>query len=120
MEELTSTRKLKFEMRKKQIKEKCAQISDAVSEFVRENPKVAATIAVGTVSAGAKTVRSLIHHNTIQSDIHDRKTRFYDHSLGCYWHTRRELKPDELLAVQKRRKAGESYGDIFKSMKLLK
>lgn len=120
MAELTSTRKLRFEMRKKQIQEKCSQIAGTVSEFVRENPKAAMAIAVGTASTGAKMVKSLAHQSAVRSDIHDRKTRFYDHSLGCYWHTRRELKPDELIAVQKRRKAGESYGDIFKSMKLLK
>lgn len=123
MEELTSIRKLKWEMKKKQIQETTAQKVHQVSDWCKRNQEILA-VAIPATAVGLKSASRMIgnfaRRSAVKHEERDKKTRFYDHSLGCYWYTRRELRSDELLSVTKRRAAGESYGDIFKSMHLLK
>lgn len=123
MTELTSMRKLRLERKKKEIQDAAAEKIQKASNWVRRNQDVlkvtipAAAVGLGSIT---KTVRSISHKRAVDRDIRDRRTRFYDHQLGCYWHVKRPLRTDELLAVKRRKAAGESYGDIFQSMKLLK
>lgn len=123
MVELTSVRKLKWEQRKKKLQEGATQKAKQISNFVRQNQETLA-IAIPAIAVGAKSasrvIGSAIRKSAVKSEERDRKTRFYDHSLGCYWYTKRPLRQDEQLSVQRRKAAGESYGEIFKSMKLLK
>lgn len=123
MKELTSMRKLRWAQKKKQIQEAAVQKAKQVSGLVKENQEaLAVMIPAGAVilKGGFNAVRSMSRTHAVKSDIRDRQTKFYDHKLGCYWHTKRPLRTDEQLSVQRRRAAGESYGDIFQSMKLLK
>lgn len=123
MAELTTMRKLKWEMKKKQVKEAVTQKVHQVSDWYHENRDML-VIAIPATAATAKyvgrSINAIARKSAAKQEERDRRTRFYDHRLGCYWYTRRELRPDELLAVQRRKASGESYGDIFKSMKLLK
>lgn len=123
MTELTSMRKLRWERRKKAIQEAAVKKSRQVSEWMRENKEtLAIAIPAGAVvlKGAMRTVKGISRDRAVKNDIRDRQTRFYDHQLGCYWHTRRPLTTDEQLSVKRRKAAGESYGDIFQSMKLLK
>lgn len=123
MEELTSMRKLRWAQKKKQIQEAATEKVKQVSNWVKQNQEtLAVAIPAGAVmlKGGLKTVQSLSRNHAVKRDIRDRQTRFYDHGLGMYWHTRRPLTQDELLSVKRRRAAGENYGDIFSSMRLLK
>lgn len=123
MPELTSMRKLRWEKRKKEITEAAAKKAQQVSDWYHQNQEML-KVVVPAAAAGAvslkKAVGSVARSRAVKNDIRDRQTRFYDHSLGMYWHTRRPLTSDELRTVQRRKAAGENYGDIFKSMKLLK
>lgn len=123
MTELTSMRRLRWEMRKKQFVEEATKKAMQVSNYIRQNQdmiKMVLPVAAVGLTGAKRMVCSMIRKSTVKKDIQDRKTRFYDHSLGCYWYTKRALTADELRSVQKRKRAGESYGDIFASMKLLK
>ena len=123
MVELTNMRKLRWTQKKKQVQEAVTQKAKQASDWVKQNQEtLAVAIPAGVVAlkGGLKTVRSFNHNHAVKRDIRDRQTRFYDHGLGMYWHTKRPLTQDELLSVKRRRAAGENYGDIFSSMKLLK
>lgn len=123
MEELTSMKKLKWEMKKKKIKETACQKVHQTCEWCRKNKELL-VVAIPTAAAGIRSVSraagSFARRSAVKREERDRNTRFYDHSLGMYWRTKRELKPDELLTIQRRKAAGEKYGDILSSMKLLK
>lgn len=123
MAELTTMRKLKWEMRKKAIIEKATKAAKTTSDWMRQNKETLAIVVPGLavgVRGASRVVSSAIRKSTVKHEERDRQTRFYDHSLGCYWYTKRPLRQDELLSVKRRKASGESYGDIFKSMKLLK
>lgn len=123
MEELTSIKKLKWEMKKKQIKETVTTKVRQASNWCQQNKEflvVAIPAATVTAKHALRMGSNVARGHAAKVEERDRDTRFYDHSLGCYWRTKRPLRQDELLAVQRRRAAGESYGDIFASMKLLK
>lgn len=123
MKEFISSRKLKWEIRKRKVKDTVTQTIHQTKEWCKQNAE-SVIIATPIIVTGSRsllhTASSFARKRAVKQEIFDRNTRFYDHRLGCYWHTKRELKPDELRIVTKRRAAGESYGDIFASMKLLK
>lgn len=123
MTELTTMRKLKWAKRKKTIEEKARKTAQSASDWMKENKETLAIVVPGLavgVRGASRVVSSAIRKNTVKHEERSRQTRFYDHSLGCYWYTKRPLRKDELLSVKRRKNSGESYGDIFKSMKLLK
>lgn len=123
MAELTSMRKLKWAKKKKEIQEAALAKAKKTSEFIKQNGEaIAVAVPAGAVilKSVTRTIHGLSRNKAVKRDIRDRQTRFYDHKLGLYWHTRRPLTADELRYVQKQKAAGESYGDIFAKMKLLK
>lgn len=123
MAELTSMRKLKWAKKKKEIQNAVEIKLHQASKWVKQNREALKVMIPATVvglNSVAKVVQSTSRKQAMKHDIRDRQIRFYDHQLGCYWYTKRPLRTDELLAVKRRKAAGESYGDIFQSMKLLK
>lgn len=117
--EVIDMKKLKWEMRKKQVVEGVTEKAKKLSNLCRENKEVlvvAIPTGAAVIRSASRMIGSFARGRAVKSEERDRKTRFYDHRLGHYWYTRRPLKPDELLYVQKRRSAGEPYGDIFASM----
>lgn len=123
MSEVIDMKKVKWELKKRELKEKAAVKVQQGREFVNQNRE----ILVAVVPAAAIGVKSLARFagsfakgRAVKAEARDRQTRFYDHSLGAYWYTKRPLKQSEQLEVSRRKAAGESYGDIFRSMKLLK
>lgn len=107
--------KFKLEAKKRQIKEHL----DKAKDFVMEHP--AESAAMGSALIGG--VVSLAKRHDRKADI--RKTQrlkdeyIYDRSLGTYWKTRRPRTAGENLEIQRRKKAGESLGDILADMRLL-
>ena len=64
------------------------------------------------ISTGASTYR--LH---LEDKMQTR--RIYDHSLGMYWTLKRSLNSNDMLSIERRRKAGEKMGDILSSMRLI-
>lgn len=123
MNETIDLKKVRWELRKRELKEKAMRSAQKVSDFMKENREtlmvVVPAAAVG-IKGLTRGVSSVAKRSAVKHEIKDRQTRFYDHRLGQYWHTKRPLKANEQLEVSRRRAAGESYGDIFRSMRLLK
>lgn len=123
MSEVIDMKKVQWELKKRELKEKASAKARQARDFVNRNREVLVAVvpaaAIGVKSL-ARCAGSFARGRAVKAETRDRQTRFYDHSLGAYWYTKRPLKQSEQLEVSKRKAAGESYGDIFRSMRLLK
>lgn len=123
MSEVIDMKKVKWELKKRELKEKATAKAVQVRDFVNRNREVLVAV-VPAAAIGAKSIArcagSFARGRAVKAETRDRQTRFYDHKLGQYWYTKRPLKQSEQLEVSRRKAAGESYGDIFRSMRLLK
>lgn len=116
MSDVIDMKKVKWELRKRKAQEVVCKAYNNTVKFVNDNKE----FLVVAVPSASMAVKKMVTAASSAREDKDRKVRFYDHKLGCYWYAKRPLKPKELLNVQNRLKQGESYGDILASMKLLK
>ena len=89
-------------------------------EWVKENKDIVLVglpIAAGAVAGGCKLVGKAINNRKAEKI---KNMYIYDPSLGFYWPMRRALTGAEKLEFDARRKAGETTGEILRSMKVLK
>lgn len=110
------TKKQKFtdfvEKTKRGVKEKAVKVGYWMVDN-KEFVAVAAPAIVGLTRFAWKKTRLKEEKNL--------KTKFvYDRSGGSYWELRRPLSTRERLELDRRRKHGESTGDILSSMRVLK
>lgn len=102
------------------MKEKLKKKIDSATNWCKENketllvvvPAIAAGVT-GLCKIGGKLIDANREHN------HQNLT-CYDRSLGHYWQLKRELRNDEWLAIEQRRKNGERLADILDELKVLK
>lgn len=121
--EAIDMKKLKWTMKKKQLKESAVRTAKRTSEWVKQNRDaliVAAPAMAATAASVTKGARIVLHRHNVRRDERTRQTNWYDPSLGHYWQLKRPLKQSEQLLVNQRRKNGETLGDIFASMKVLR
>ena len=71
-------------------------------------------------TSGAAVAGKAIQHHKKKMDVDDRQTRFYNPRTGCYSHSKRPLKPKELLEGEARFKKGEDWSEILRDMGLLR
>lgn len=74
---------------------------------------VAGAAVAGVCKVTTKAIR-------IHKEERIKNTYIYDPSLGFYWPMKRALTGAEKLEFDARRKAGETTGEILRSMKVLK
>ena len=102
------------------MSEKLKNKLDSAMNWCRDNKDILIIVVPSAVAGitglcklGGKLVDSHREHN------HQNLT-CYDRSLGHYWQLKRELKNDEWLAIENRRKNGERLADILEELKVLK
>lgn len=78
---------------------------------------VGVPIIVATITAATKLGSKALG---IFKEKHFRDRYFYDRSLGCYLKLRRTLSNHEMVAIERRRQAGERLIDILNDMRVLK
>lgn len=105
----------KIEAKKRQIKEKLGQ----AWEFAKEHPAEALALATATVGGLTGLVKRADRHATIRKEQELKDRYIYDRSLGKYWKTRKAPSVGQQLEIERRKKNGESMGDILSSMRLL-
>lgn len=105
----------KWELRKRKIREK---FNKAV-EFVKEHPTESLALATTAVGGMLGLVKRHDRNNAVKEQQRLKDEYIYDRSLGTYWKTRRKRTPGENLEIERRRRNGESLGEILSSMKLL-
>lgn len=103
-------------------KETGAWLKDA-GQTVIENKEVIlllAPVALGGLKVLTKIVKSYRQTNNIRKLKNIKELYIYDNRLGAYYKLKRALSNDELLYVDRCRRAGESLGNILKNMNILK
>lgn len=92
---------------------------DQAWELCKEHP--AEAIALGTTFVGGMLgLVKRADRNAAMRKEQELKDRYiYDRSLGKYWKTRKTPSVGEQLEIERRKRNGESMGDILSSMRLL-
>ena len=123
MAELTTMSKLRWEMKKKQLKEEAARKVQQTTDWIKQNKEVlVATLPAAAVIARSTTnvVRSAIRHHTASTEKRSKELYCYDRSLGHYWALKRPLTNSDWILINDRKKNGEKLGDILYNLKVLK
>lgn len=104
------------------VKQKATDIAHNVYVFAKENPELCGIV----VTAGTYAVHGLVKgvkmiHRTgnFRRDKYLKERYIYDRSLGMYLKTRRPLRNNDYIIINKRRQNGEKLSDILASMRLL-
>lgn len=113
-------KKLRWEEKKRELKEKFNSKAQAAYEWFLENKDAIVFLTpmvVGGITTVAKVVgkRINLHKEQELQDLY-----CYDRSLGHYWRLKRELSNKEWLEIDKRKKNGERLADILADMRVLK
>jgi len=76
-------------------------------------------VAIGAVSIGSSIYKKYFYKTAAQREIEYQRKHIYDHNIGHHWTLRRNLTSDEMQEVERRKRYGESLGDILESMRVL-
>ena len=122
---MSKMEELKSKLHKKawEVKHDASWKLQRTSEWIRNNRDViiaAIPIAAAAVSGTTKIVSKAIARGNLKREQQLRDRYIYDRSLGAYWELKRAPSQAEMLSISKRRKNGESFGEILSSMKLVK
>lgn len=105
------------------LKKKASEKLHKVANWTRNNAemiKVTAPVIIAVAGGTVKIVSKLASKDRARREKALKDLYCYDRSLGHYWKLSRELKSNEWLEVNQRRKNGESLGSIFSDMNVLK
>lgn len=98
------------------VRDEIAAVTRRTVEWATENPDLAISAIGATVFFANKAWKI----GNAVCETHRQNSKIYDHSLGMYWELRHPLTTNERIAIERRRKSGESYGQILSDMRLLK
>lgn len=108
----------------RKFKEFCKYLSKKVEEAVtfitnEENSEAIMTILT-VVSLGSTVIKHISRKApAYQNEREYQRLHIYDNSLGHHWALRKELTPNQMMELDRRKRAGESYGQILESMRVL-
>lgn len=93
-------------------------------KWVLQNPeKAAAGAAAGAAFFGGanKLVRSVNRNVTARRELHDKKHRVYDHSLGAFVYTKKPISQKDVEKIYaERRKTGKRVCEIMAEKGMLR
>ncbi len=101
---------------KEKVKNKCAK----VAKWVEENKRIIIPIVTVCVMSIPSILKAANKRAEIKEDKIRRTRTVYDHSLGCYWETKKDLCGRDLLEIERRKMAGQPLGEALENMNLLK
>lgn len=109
----------KREAKIRKLKAKVEEIKNKAVDFVTDHPTEALALATTLIGSAVGLARRADRKKDLREQQRLREEYIYDRSLGSYWKTRRKLSNSEKLEIERRRRAGESLGEILRSMRLL-
>lgn len=109
----------KREAKIRKIKAKVEEIKNKAVDFVTDHPTESLALATTLIGSAVGLARRADRKKDIREQQRLREEYIYDRSLGSYWKTRRKLSNSEKLEIERRRRQGESLGEILRSMRLL-
>lgn len=102
------------------LKWRCEQKKRKLFKWANEHPQAAfftATTIVGGVSYGGKKI---LKHAGLKKELKIAECRHYDRRTDEYWFSKRPLKTQEKLKLEKMYQSGYSKGEALQVMGLLK
>ena len=114
-DKVVDLKKFKIEAKKRQIKEKVRE----AWEFAKEHPAESLALATATVGGLTGLIKRADRHSAIRKEQELKDRYIYDRSIGKYGKTRKVPSTGQQLEIERRKKNGESMGDILSSMRLL-
>lgn len=109
----------KREAKIRKIKAKVEEIKNKAVDLITEHPTEALALATTLIGSAVGLARRADRKKDLREQQRLREEYIYDRSLGSYWKTRRKLSNSEKLEIERRRRQGESLGEILRSMRLL-
>lgn len=114
-EKIVDLKKFKLEEKKRKVKAKLAE----AWEFCKEHPTESFALATAAVGGLFGIAKRADRQATIRKE-QDLKDRYvWDASIGQWWTMRKKPTSGQKLEIERRKKNGESMGDILSSMRLL-
>ena len=107
--------KFRIEGYKRSAKEKL----DQAWSFCKEHPAESLAAATAGIGGLMGLIKRHDRYTTLRKEQELKDRYIYDRSIGKYWKTRKVPTVGEQLEIERRKKSGESMGDILSSMRLL-
>lgn len=102
-----------------ELKIKAREKATAAYNWCCENPEMAVAIGSMIFAGGKYLTKAAVKRSNIKAEEDVKNLYCYDRSLGHYWKLRRELRNDEWIEIDRRKRNGESLSDILYSMRVL-
>lgn len=109
----------KKEAKIRKLKAKVEEIKNKAVDLITEHPTEALALGTTLIGSAVGLARRADRKKDLREQQRLREEYIYDRSLGSYWKTRRKLSNSEKLEIERRRRQGESLGEILRSMRLL-
>lgn len=109
----------KKEAKIRKLKAKVEEIKNKAVDLITEHPTEALALATTLIGSAVGLARRADRKKDLREQQRLRDEYIYDRSLGSYWRTRRKMTNSEKLEVERRRRGGESLGEILRDMRLL-
>lgn len=107
--------KFRIEGYKRSAKEKI----DQAWNFCKEHPAESLAAATAGVGGLMGLIKRHDRYAALRKEQELKDRYLYDRSIGKYWKMRKTPSVGEQLEIERRKRAGESMGDILSSMRLL-
>lgn len=111
-----------YDSKWQKFKHKCWKAKEKVKNTVITYPRECASVVIIGGAAIGKLIQKWKSIQPTQAEL-DREwheTHIYDRSLGMYFTLKRKMKVSEQIEFDRRKRRGESTGNILESMRLLK
>lgn len=119
---VVSMKDFERESKRREFKENVKQkISNAVN-FVREHKEeitILSPIIIAGITGVTKVSKGMIRNHNLNKEQDLKELYCYDRSLGHYWKLRKPLSNNDWIAINDRKKNGETLADILSSMNVL-
>lgn len=119
---VVSMKDFERESKRREFKENAKQkISNAVN-FVREHKEeimILSPIIIAGITGVTKVSKGMIRNHNLNKEQDLKELYCYDRSLGHYWKLRKPLSNNDWIAINDRKKNGETLADILSSMNVL-
>lgn len=109
----------KREAKIRKLKAKVEEIKNKAVDFVTDHPTESLALLTTLIGSAVGLARRADRKKDLREQQRLKEEYIYDRSLGSYWKTRRKLSNSEKLEIDRRRRQGESLGEILRSMRLL-
>lgn len=109
----------KREAKFRRVKAKAEEFSRKFIDLIKDHPTEALALGTTLIGSAVGLARRADRKKDLREQQRLREEYIYDRSLGSYWKTRRKLSNSEKLEIERRRRQGESLGEILRSMRLL-